>query len=117
MGLHRHLAHLLTGVRARGLEIQEPLVTSARARCAALGLTGVSFLHADAARTKLDGSIFFLYTPFSGEMLAGALRRLEEVAGRRPIVVCAVGLELRDVPWLLLRKTSSVSLTIYDSRR
>ena len=32
------------------------------------------------------------------------------------IVVCAVGLEFRGVPWLLPRKTSSVSLTLYDSR-
>jgi SAM-dependent methyltransferase len=110
------LAHLLSGARARGVEIQEPLVRSARARCAELALAAVSFVHADAAEAELDGSIFFLYAPFNGETLARVLRRLEEVARRRPIVLCAAGLELHDVPWLSPRKTSCVSLTLYDSR-
>ena len=109
------LAHLLSGARATGVEIQEPLVRSARARCADLGLDGVSFLHADAADAKLDGSVFFLYAPFNGEMLGRALARIEEVARRRPVVVCAVGLELRGVAWLLPRPTSCVALTLYES--
>jgi hypothetical protein len=97
------------------VEIQEPLVQSARARCAELALLPVSFVHADAADAELDGSIFFLYAPFNGEMLTRVLRRLEDVARRRPIVVCAVGLEFREVPWLVPRKTSSVSLILYDA--
>jgi SAM-dependent methyltransferase len=109
------LAHLLSGARARGVEIQEPLVRSARSRCDELGLTAVSFVHADAAQTELDGSIFFLYAPCNGEMLANVLRRLEEVARRRPIVLGAVDLELHDVPWLRPRVTSRVSLHLYDS--
>jgi SAM-dependent methyltransferase len=110
------LAHLLTGARCLGIEIQAPLVQLARARCAALSLPAVSFVHANAADTDLDGSIFFLYAPFGGEMLAHVLYRLEDVARRRPIVVCAVNLELPDAPWLLPRQTSSLSLTIYDSQ-
>jgi hypothetical protein len=109
------LAHLLSGARARGLEIQEPFVLRARASAAELGLTSVSFVHANVAETELDGSVFFLYAPFNGEMLTRVLGRLEDVARRRPIVVCAVDLELRDVPWLLPRKTSSVSLGVYES--
>lgn len=116
MGLVVFLAHLLAGVRARGVEIQEPLVRIARARCAELALTAaVSFVHADAAEAELDGSIFFLYAPFNGAMLARVIGRLEAVARRRPIVVCAAGLEFCDVPWLSPRATSSVSLTLYDS--
>jgi len=109
------LAHLLSGARACGVEIQEPLVRSARARCDELGLAAVSFVHGNAAHVALDGSIFFLYAPFNGEMLASVLRRLEGVARRRPIVVCAVDLELDDVPWLRPRTTSGVSLHLYDS--
>jgi len=117
LGLVVFLAHLLAGARAHGVEIQEPLVQRARARCAALALTAaVSFTHADAAETELDGSVFFLYAPFNGEMLARVIGRLEAVARRRPIVVCAAGLELGDVPWLAPRATSSLSLTLYDSR-
>jgi len=113
------LAHLISGARARGVEIQEPLVRIASARCAALALPAVSFVHADAADAAdadLDGSIFYLYAPFNGETLARVLRRLEAIARRRPIVVCAVGLELPDVPWLSPRTTSCVSLTLYDAR-
>jgi hypothetical protein len=110
------LTHLLSGARACGVELQEPLVARARGRCAALGLEAVSFVHGDAAQVSLDGSVFFLYAPFNGEMLRQVVRQLEEVARRRPLVVCAVGLELHDVPWLAPRRTSCVSLVLYDSR-
>lgn len=110
------LAHLLSGARAHGVEIQEHLVRSARALCAELALTEVSFVHANAADAELEGSVFFLYAPFDGHMLARVLHSLEDVARRRPIVMCTVGLELRDVRWLVARRTSSVSLCVYDSR-
>lgn len=110
------LAHLLSGARALGVEIQEPLVQSARMRARELGLEAVSFVHANAADLALDGSVFYLYSPFNGETLARVTRRLEAVARRRPIVVCAVGLEFRE-PWLSARKSSTALLTLYDSRR
>jgi SAM-dependent methyltransferase len=110
------LAHLLSGARGLGVEIQEPLVRSARARCAELALAEVSFVHADVADVELDGSVFFLYAPFNGAMLARVVRRLEDVARRRPIVACTVGFELHDLPWLVPRKTSCRSLTLYDAR-
>ncbi|GMU03787.1 class I SAM-dependent methyltransferase [Corallococcus caeni] len=109
------LAHLLSGARAQGVELQEPLVHRARARCAELALPRVSFVHANAADIELDGSVFFLYAPFNGEMLSAVLRRLEDVARRRPIVICTVDLELHGVPWLRERETGKVSLTLYDS--
>ncbi len=109
------LAHLLTGARAHGVEIQGALVGQAMARSAALNLSHVSFAHANAADIALDGSIFFLYAPFNGEMLTAVLGRIEEVARRRPIVVCTVGLEFRDVAWLRPRKISNVSVSLYDS--
>lgn len=109
------LGHLLSGARACGVEIQEPLVRSARAYCVALALPAVSFIHANAADAELDGSVFFLYAPFNGEMLTRVLRRLEHVAQRRPIVLCAIGLNLNGESWLLRRSTSSVWLSLYDS--
>jgi hypothetical protein len=109
------LAHLLSGARACGVEIQAPLVHSARSRTRALALGSVSFVHANAADSELDGSIFYLYAPFNGEMLTRAVRRLEAVARRRPIVVCAVGIEFPGEPWLRPRKTSCALLTLYDS--
>jgi len=110
------LAHLLSGARARGVEIQAPLVECARGCCRKLGLgSEVSFLQADAAEVELDGSVFFLYSPFNGDTLARVTKRLEAVARRRPIVVCAVGLEFPAEPWLRRRSTPLLSLTLYDS--
>jgi len=111
------LAHLLSGARTRGIEIQAPLVDRAQAMCADLALAAVSFVHGDAGDAELDGSIFFLYAPFGGATLARVIRRLQRVAQRRPVVVAAVGLELHDAPWLIARSTSSVALTLYESRR
>jgi len=110
------LTHLLSGARATGVEIQEHLVRAARARCADFALPRVSFVHANAADVELEGSVFFLYAPFNGAMLSQVLGRLEAVARRRAITVCAVDLELRDVPWLSPRQTSCVSLVLYDSQ-
>ena len=73
-------------------------------------------MHGDAAETELDGSIFFLYAPFTGEVLRRVLHRLEVVAHRRRIVICAVDLELHEAPWLFSRETSSASLVLYESR-
>lgn len=116
MGRVAILAHLLSGARASGIEIQEHLVRGAKARSAELALPAVSFVHANAADVELRGSIFFLYAPFNGEMLRRVLERLESASRRRPIVVCAVGVEFRDVAWLSPRETTSPSLAIYDSR-
>ena len=110
------LAHLLSGARARGVELQPALVQEATACCARLGLSeAVTFACADAAEVELDGSVFFLYAPFNGELLARAMRRVEAVARRRPIVVCAAGLELPDERWLRRRSTATASVALYDS--
>lgn len=110
------LAHLLTGARAHGIEIQGHLVDRARARVAALGLDDVTFEQADAREAVLDGSVFFLYAPFNGEMLATVLGRLETLAKTRNFAVATVGMDLR-VPWLAPRPPSAVALTIHDLRQ
>jgi SAM-dependent methyltransferase len=110
------LAHLLSGARARGVEIQAPLVQRANALCAELALDAVSFVHANAAEIALDGSVFFLYAPCNGELFRRVVSRIEDVARRRAIVVCAVGVELLDAPWLTARSPSRASLTLYDSQ-
>lgn len=109
------LAHLLSGARARGVEIQAPLVQCATALCAELALDAVSFVHANAAEIALDGSVFFLYAPCNGELLRRVLSRIEPVARRRPIVVAAVGVECHDAPWLSPRASACRSLSLYDS--
>jgi SAM-dependent methyltransferase len=116
MGRVAILAHLLSGARASGVEIQKPLVDCARKCCDGLGLNDISFVHANAADTELDGEVFFLYSPFNGETLTRVLSRLECVARRRAIAVCTVGLELPGEGWLRARRASSLSMTFYDSQ-
>lgn len=109
------LASLLTGARAHGIEIQGSLVEHAR-RCAAkLGLSAVTFDHANAEEVELDGSVFFLYAPFNGAMLRRVLARIDAVARRRALVVCTVDFELHDVPWLRARPATHHALTLYDA--
>ena len=110
------IAHLLSGARTCGIEIQAQLVERSRDLCGALGLTNVSFVHANAAEQVPDGTLFFLHAPCNGAMFSAVLQRVEAVAARQPIVrVAAVGIEL-DVPWLVKRTASSRALTLYDAR-
>lgn len=109
------LSHLLSGARACGVEVQEPLVRCARSCAAALALAGVRFIHENAADAVLDGSVFFFYSPFNGRTLTSVMGRLEDLARRRPLVLCAVGLEFPGERWLRRRDTSSLALTLYDS--
>jgi SAM-dependent methyltransferase len=110
------LARLLTGATVRGIEAQLPLVARAREAAARLGAE-VSYVHEDARTADIsDGTVFFLYLPFTGSVLAQVVERLREVAARRAIVVCALGVDLdRLAPWLVRRPGDSFWLAVYDS--
>lgn len=108
------LAHLLSGARAHGIEIQRSLVDAARAIATRLALD-VTFAHGDAADAELDGSVFFLYSPFNGEMMTRVLAKLRALATRRRIRICAVGVEFHGEDWLVTRPTASRSTVFYES--
>lgn len=110
------LVHLLTGASAHGIEIQGELVTRARGYVRALGLDRVTFEHDDAARAVLEGTVFFLYAPFVGRALETVEQHLVELGRRRPIVVCAVGVELHDEAWHRRPSPVCASLVTYTSR-
>jgi hypothetical protein len=112
------LVRLLTGATARGIEIQPELARRAREAAARLDID-VEIVDADVRDVDLsDGTVFFLYLPFTGPVLVEVLRRLESVASRREIVICTLGLDLdRHAPWLVRRPIESFWLEIYDSGR
>lgn len=104
---------LLTGARVIGLEIQPALVAISRD----VG-TRVPFstIQADATAANVDlpdGSIFFLYCPFSGARLAGFLANLERIAATRSVRVCCIDLTLPDRPWLAQEPQLDVDIAIY----
>lgn len=108
------IAHLVSGARATGVEIQGHLVHTSRAKAAAINLP-ISIIHGNAAENVPEGSVFFMYAPFNGPMLESVLARLENIAQRRRIALCTVGLELGEVPWLARRSTSCPSLMLHSS--
>jgi SAM-dependent methyltransferase len=111
------LAHRLTGATARGVELQPDLVRHARQAADRLGWQ-VRFDQADARKADIDdGTVFFLYLPFTGPALAQVVTRLGDVARRHPIVVVSLGADLeRCADWLVRRPDDSFWLTVYDSR-
>jgi len=110
------LARILTGAKARGVELQASLVERARGHAARLALD-VDFTHADIRDTALDdGSVFFLYAPCTGPALAAVVERLHAVARQHAIRIAALGVELdRLAPFLVSRGLDSFWLSLYDS--
>lgn len=98
------LVHLLTGVRAKGVEIEPAFCTFAQQQAQSLGLTEVAFINSDARTADYsDGTLFFMFTPFRGQLLQSVLDRLQQEAQQRPIRLCTFGScspRVADQPWL-----------------
>ena len=86
------LVSVCTGARAIGVELQPSYVACAR-RCARqLNLSSVDFLEQDARDADLSrGTVFYLYTPFTGSMLRAVMDSLRSQAAVRPIKICTLG--------------------------
>lgn len=78
--------------RCIGIELEGAYVECAR-RCAeALELRNVTFVKQDVRTADLsEGTVFYLYTPFTGGILRTVLDRLRREAARRAIRVCTFG--------------------------
>ena len=86
------LASMLAGVRAVGIEIQPAYVASAQECAQSLNLSRVRFDLADARAADLSiGTVFYLYSPFTGSILTGVLKALRMESTRRPIKICSLG--------------------------
>lgn len=100
------LVGLLTPALARGIEFEPAYCAYAQQRAADLRLTRVTFLPGDVRQADYgDGTVFFLYTPFTGHILREVLARLQTVAQTRPITLAtygACGREVARQPWLRL---------------
>ena len=86
------LAAICTGARCIGIEWEAAYVDCAQ-RCAnALNLANVTFVRQDAREADLSmGTMFYLYTPFTGAMLSDVLTRLRQEAVTREIRICTLG--------------------------
>lgn len=86
------LVNLLSGVTARGVEVEPAYCAYANACAADLRLSRVTFIQADARTADYsDGTVFFLYTPFEGRLLQDVLNNLQLIAQYRPIRLFTYG--------------------------
>lgn len=86
------LVNLPTGAKAIGVEF-EPAFCNYASDCAAqLNLPNVSFINADARKADYsEGTVFFMYTPFKGEILQDVLLLLKEESLTRKIKIITYG--------------------------
>lgn len=92
------LVALLTAARAVGIERQPAYCAAALRVVQQLGIARVELRCEDARVADVTtGTIFYLYTPFTGAMLHAVLARLHSEALRRRIRLCTYGPQLAAV--------------------
>ena len=98
------LASILAGAQCIGVEAEEAYVASARECARSLHLNRVTFVHQNATDANLaGGTVFYLYTPFTGGTLKTVLRKLQKESTERLITICTLGPCTSTVamePWL-----------------
>jgi hypothetical protein len=86
------LVSMMTGAQSLGIEVQAAYVSSARKCAQSLRLSRVQFIAQDARDADLSrGTIFYLYSPFKGSILANVLNALRMESMRRSIKICSLG--------------------------
>ena len=86
------LAAICTKARSIGIEREPVYVDVARHSAEALNLRSVTFIQQDAREAKLSaGTVFYLYTPFTGNILRSVLDALQHEGERRTIRICTFG--------------------------
>lgn len=99
------LVAILTGARCIGIEREAVYAETAR-RCAeTLRVKGVEFIAQDAREADFSqGTMFYLYTPFTGGILRQVLDRLQRRSQRQPLRIATLGpctLQVAAESWLL----------------
>jgi len=86
------LINLISGAAAKGVEFDPAYHNYAVACAARVNLTDVDFINADALNVDYtNGTVFFMYTPFQGNMLQEMLDLLKKESRRRIIRIYTYG--------------------------
>jgi hypothetical protein len=115
------LVSMVTGAKSLGIEVQAPYVSSAQECARSLQLNRVRFITQDARRADLSlGTVFYLYSPFKGAILANVLSALRTESTRRTIKICSLGPCTRTVAnetWLKSRTLLDTGrIAVFDSQ-
>jgi hypothetical protein len=108
------MVNLLSNVAATGIEFEPAFCRYARACATQLDLPNVTFINADAREADYaKGTVFFMYTPFEGQMLQTVLDRLKNESRSRNIRIFTYGPCTADVArqnWLDFSKPNASNL-------
>jgi hypothetical protein len=86
------LVNLLTGITVMGIEFEPAFCDYARDCAVELNLSNVTFINIEARTADYSGgTIFFMFTPFRGEMMQEVLEILRREALLRKIKIITYG--------------------------
>ncbi|MEP6613104.1 MAG: class I SAM-dependent methyltransferase, partial [Mucilaginibacter sp.] len=92
LGQQAILVNLMTGAKAKGVEFEPAFCNYANDCATQLNLPGVTFINTDARQADYsDGTVFFMYTPFRGEILQDVLALLRKESLTRKIKIITYG--------------------------
>jgi Histone methylation protein DOT1 len=98
------LVAISTPAHSIGIELEAAYVHCARQSAQALNLKNAAFIQQDARAADLSkGTVFYLYTPFTGTILRTVLDTLRREATTRQIRICTFGpctAIIAQEPWL-----------------
>jgi hypothetical protein len=104
------LVSMINGAHTFGIEMQAAYVASARKCAQSLRLSRVEFIAQDARDADFSqGTVFYLYSPFKGSILADVLGALRRESMHRSIKICSLGPCTRRVSDEIWLKTSELS--------
>ena len=114
------LVSMVTGAQSLGVEVQAAYVASARECAQSLCLSRVQFIAQDARDADISrGTVFYLYLPFKGSILADVLSSLRRESMCRSIKICSLGPcthRVSNETWLKVSASADAGLiTIFDS--
>ena len=112
LGLLTGLVNLLTGVCCIGVEYQPVYCEYASQRAEELRLRNIRFINGDARDVNYaDGTVFFMFNPFGGDIFDPVLEKLHREAQKRKIIICSYGAstpELANLPWLQVKDQNTL---------
>lgn len=98
------LVHLCAGIKTVGVEIESAYCLYANQCAAQLTLPDVEFINSDSRDVDFTkGTIFYMYSPFRGNVLTAVLEKLRIVSLEKSIRLFTYGLcsvEVASMPWL-----------------
>jgi hypothetical protein len=108
----------LGGIRAKGVEYEPAYVRLACERAEKMHIDRVEFIQADARAVDYDdGTVFYMYDPFRGEILQAVLAKLEALSKTKPIRILARGETTKTLDalgWLEKKSTTHWEIAIFE---